>query len=262
VSNRAEKRRLQRQGGGRSGAGGSGGSPALRRILLVVGLIVAAVIVWNVAFTTTGEGARAPVPLDHVDAQGLLQLAQGVQRGDPEAPIAVMDFSDYQCPRCRDFTQQAKPFLEDRYIEEGLVRFVYYDFPLVSIHPNAFLAARAARCAGDQDAYWPYHNRLFERQAEWARRTDPFSNFVGYAGDVGLSRGEFRSCLGSDRHADVVTANMRLGEQLGVSGTPTLFLNTGEGRGERVEQWAPQAMGFQIDRALERLGHSPPGSDR
>lgn len=259
MSNRVEKRRRQRQQGGGGGYGSSSDSSTLRRILLVVGLIVAGVIAWNVLFTTTGEGARAPVPLEHGDAQELVQMARGIEHGDPDAPVTIMDFSDYQCPSCQAFATQAKPFLEDPYIREGHVRFVYYDFPLMSIHAHAFFAARAARCAGDQDAYWPFHDELFRRQSEWARQADPFSAFVGYAGDLGLDRSAFRSCLGSDRHADVVTANLRLGEQLGVTGTPTLFVSTGEGRGERLQDWSPVNMSARIDEALQRLGHTPPG---
>lgn len=256
MANRAEKRRQQRQqGGGR--AGENAASSSFRRILLAVGVIAIGVIAWNVFLSGSGEGAREPVELD-LGPQELVAMAQGVEKGDPDAPITVMDFSDYQCPSCAGFTSQAKPFLEVGYVDEGLVQFVYYDYPIPSLHPHAFLAARAARCAGDVGDYWDYHDELFRRQAEWARQSDPFSTFVDYAANLGFPRGEFRSCLGSDRFADVVTANMQLGQQLGVSGTPTLFLDTGEGRGERVSDWSPNALSAQLDAALERVGAEPP----
>lgn len=217
-------------------------------------MLAAGIVIWNVAFSTGDQGARGPVPLDDVGPQELVQLAEGVERGDPNAPIVVMDFSDFSCPSCAAFTNQAKPYLEMNYIEPGLVRFAYYDFPLGGFQ-HSFLAARAARCAGDQEGYWEFHDRLFQRQGEWSRQSDPFSSFVGYAEDLGLDSSEFRSCLGSDRYADVVTANMQLGEQLGVSGTPTIFLNAGEGRAERVESWSPTQLGAQINAALGRIGH-------
>jgi protein-disulfide isomerase len=253
VSKRAERRRREREGQTSSGGGGS--SPLFMKILIGVGVLAAGLVVWNMVFSAGSQGAREPVELVYDSADELVAMAQGVSRGDPDAPLTLMDFSDYQCPSCAAFTFQAKPLLEMQYIEEGLLRFVYYDFPLVGGHRNAFLAARAARCAGDQDRYWDYHDVLFREQPNWATQSDPFSSFVGYAADVGLDRGEFRSCLGSDRHAEVVTANMQLGRQLGVSGTPTLFLDSGEGRGERVEGWDPERLGGAIEGALERLGY-------
>jgi protein-disulfide isomerase len=253
VSNRAEKRRASRADG--RGGRSSSGSNSFRWVLIGVGVLAAGIVIWNMAFSTGGEGARAPVSLDDVGPQELIQLAQGMERGDPDAPIVLMDFSDYSCPSCAAFTNQAKPYLEMNYIDSGLVRFVYYDFPLGGMFQHSFLAARAARCAGDQGGYWEFHDRLFQRQGEWSRQTDPFSSFVGYADDIGMARSEFRSCLGSDRHADVVTANMQLGQQLGVSGTPTIFLNAGEGRAERVESWSPTQLGAQINAALARIGY-------
>lgn len=251
MSKRAERRRRERRGDGGSGSGGS--SSLLPRILIGLGVVAVGLVVWNVAFSSGSQGAREPVALEYTSPEQLVSMAQGVSMGDPDAPLTLMDFSDYQCPSCAAFTFRAKPILESQYIEEGLVRFVYYDFPLVDGHRNAFLAARAARCAGDQERYWEYHDVLFGEQSRWAGQSDPFGSFVDYAEEAGVDRGEFRSCLGSDRHADVVTANMRLGEQLGVSGTPTLFLDTGEGRGERVEGWDPDELRERIDEALQEV---------
>ena len=259
MSNRAEKRRASRAGHG--GGGSSSRSNTFRWVLIGVGVFAAGIVIWNVAFSTGGQGARGPVSLDNVGPQELIQLAQGVERGSSDAPITLMDFSDYSCPSCAAFANQSKPYLEMNYVDPGLVRFVYYDFPLMGMFQHSFLAARAARCAGDQGGYWEFHDRLFQRQGEWSRQSDPFSSFVGYAADLGLDRGDFRSCLGSDRHADVVTANMQLGQQLGVSGTPTLFLNTGEGRAVRVESWSPTQLGAQINAALERVGYGEEAED-
>jgi len=178
-----------------------------------------------------------------------------MEAGDPEAPLAILDFSDYSCPSCRQFTSTVKPFLDQGYVQQGLARFQYYDFPLPGF-PNSFLAARAARCAGDQDAYWPFHDELFRNQPSWSIMADPVSTFEGYAGNLGLDRGAFRSCLRSDRHADVVTANRDLGRELGVQGTPSIFVNTGEGRAVRVEDWGNTAAVRQVlDEALARMGH-------
>jgi len=250
--NRAEERRRKRQSE-RQGPQAEG-SRNLYRVLLAVGAIALGVVLWNLVFGTSGQGTRAPVEISYASSEELVEMAQGVRLGDPDAPITIMDFSDYQCPSCQAFASQAKPFLQMEFIDEGLASFVYYDFPLPSF-PHSFLAARAARCAGDQDDYWGYHDQLFRAQQQWSGQSDPFSTFVGYAESLGLDRSEFRTCLGGDRHAEVVTANMELGRRLGVTGTPGIFLDTGEGQGQRVQDWSPQSFRPMIREALERLGY-------
>ena len=253
MANRAEERRKKRQG--ESGAAAKQRtSRTLYWVLIAVGVLALAVVVGNLIFGTAGQGARAPVEISYASSEELLEMAQGVRLGDADAPVTIMDFSDYQCPACRAFATQSKPFLEMEFIESGQANLVFYDFPLPSF-PHSFLAARAARCAGDQGAYWSFHDQLFRAQMEWSGRSDPFSTFVGYAESLGLDRSEFRSCLGSDRHADVVSANIELGRRLNVTGTPTIFLDTGEGRGDRIQNWAPADLRPRIQEALARLGH-------
>jgi len=251
VANRAEKRRRKRQ---EQGQVRGSSSSTMNWILIGVGALAVLLVLWNVVFSTAGDGAREPVQVVYGSTQELVEMARGMEMGDPDAPVTIMDFSDYQCPACRSFALQAKPVLQNRFIDEGLAKFVYYDFPLPHF-PHSFLAARAARCAGDQEAYWPYHDQLFGAQQEWSGQSDPFSSFVGYAADLGLNRGDFRSCLGSDEHAEVVSANIELGRRLGVGGTPGIFLDTGEGSGERIEDWAPTVFAPKIQEALERLGY-------
>src|SRR5690606_33356300 len=99
-------------------------------------------------------------------------------------------------------------------------------FPLISIHAHAFLAARAGRCANEQGRFWEFHDRVFANQNTWAYSQSPPANeFTQYATESGLDAEAFKSCLRSDRHSQVVTANMLLGEQLGVGGTPTVYVN-------------------------------------
>lgn len=223
------------------------------------GVVVVALLVvgWNLFTSVTDQTVRAPLELPALSPQELSELAQPVVMGDPGAPLTVMDFSDYSCPSCRQFASAVKPLLDASYVQQGLARFAYYDFPLPGF-PNSFLAARAARCAGDQDRYWSFHDELFRNQPQWSVMADPVPTFEGYAESLGLDRGDFRSCLRSDRHAETVTANRDLGRQLGVGGTPTIYVNTGEGRALQVEQWGNMAEVRRVlDEALVRLGHAP-----
>jgi protein-disulfide isomerase len=174
-----------------------------------------------------GEAATEPVELEGVaSARQLYELAKPEVLGDPSTPVKIVEFGDFQCPGCRSFAMQIKPVLKERFVDTGKAHFVYYDFPLMEIHPHAFLAARAARCAADQGRYWDYHDLVFARQSMWSySRTAPIGTFTEYAKELGLDSGAFESCLKSDAHADVVTANRRLGEELRIAATPTLIVN-------------------------------------
>ncbi|MDE2676326.1 MAG: DsbA family protein [Gemmatimonadetes bacterium] len=190
-------------------------------IVAVVGAAVVAVALRG------GTPVIEPVDLGDITDQELVDLAQGVVYGDPDAPLTIMEFADYQCPSCGYFALSVKPFVDTDYIETGQAKLVFHDFPLDQ-HPHAFLAARAARCAGDQDRYFEYHDEVFRTQMEWTGLANPAAHFKDLAGDIELDAGAFGRCLDSDMHADVVTANRRLGERLGVGGTPAIFVHDGQ----------------------------------
>jgi len=189
------------------------------------------------------------------DVDALVAMATSVERGDPNAPIIIMEFGDFQCPACQQFALEVKPQIDAAYVDEGIARFEFHDFPLVSLHAHAFFAARAARCALDQGGpyFWTFHDRLYAEQSTWAEsESAPGDTFVSYAASIGLDVNDFASCLNSDRHADVISANMRLGTEMGVSGTPTLVVAEGDGPGIQVTRWNDFAA-YQsvIERLLE-----------
>jgi protein-disulfide isomerase len=254
VSTRAETRRDRRSSGG----GGSSGK--LVWILAAVGVLGVALVLWNIVATIADESVRRPVEVVYTSPQELVDKAQGVSIGNEDAPITIMEFGDYQCPSCQVFWGQTKPILDLAYIETGQVRFVFHDFAFHEIHPHAFLAARAARCAEEQENFWPYHDRLFQEQATWSSRADPMNDFLAYAAAVGLNEGDFERCIKSDRHAELVSANRILGDQLGVTGTPTVFMDAGEGRPIPIQDWTPQGMRDAVDAALLRIAARNRGS--
>ena len=189
------------------------------------------------------------------DLEALVAMATGVERGDPDAPITILEFGDFQCPACQQFFAVVKPQLDLAYVDEGVARFVFHDYPVVSAHPYAFLAARGARCALDQgeEYFWPFHDQLFSQQSTWsASQRPPTDIFESYAGALGLDVEDFAACLDSDRHADVISANLRLGIELGVSRTPTIFVSKGGGSAIRVTRWNEfEAYQSVIDRMME-----------
>lgn len=171
-----------------------------------------------------GRPATEPVPGLQGPAAAEAE-ALGISMGRPDAPVVLYEFADFQCPGCAAWAAFMTPVIKERLVESGQLRYVYFDFPLVSIHRHAFLAARAARCAHEQGRFWPYHDVLYGRQREWAEERDPAERFVEYARAVGLDADRFEACLRSDRYAAEVTRSLRFGESLGVDRTPTIFLN-------------------------------------
>lgn len=191
---------------------------------------VALLGVGAIAYAVRGGGgtaATAPVVVQGLDDPStLVARAEGVAVGNPDAPVTMIVFSDYQCPGCGQFATRIKPLLEANEVQAGKLRMIYYDLPLTSIHQHSFLAARAARCAGEQGKYWEYHEQLFRHQQDWSyQRSAPLAKFKGYATASGLDQEAFESCLQSDKFADTVTANARLAQQLGVNSTPTVIIN-------------------------------------
>lgn len=146
-------------------------------------------------------------------------------RGDVNAPITILEFSDYQCPFCARFYAQTLPALMETYIDTGIVKLVYRDFPIQSIHPNAMPAAVAAECADDQGMYWEYHDMLFENQKEWSSLeiTDAVNTFKQYANRLGLSE-SFDLCLDSGKYLDEVRNDLADGRAYDVTGTPAFFV--------------------------------------
>jgi len=151
-------------------------------------------------------------------------------RGDPNAPITIIEFSDFQCPFCARFHVQTLPLLLEEYIDAGKVNFVYRDFPIQSIHPNALPAAVSAECANEQGKYWEYHDTLFEKQSAWSRLDSDavISTFSQYAKDVGLEEEQFDSCLGSGKYLEEVQGDLSDGRDYDITGTPGFFIGNEE----------------------------------
>lgn len=143
--------------------------------------------------------------------------ASDPSKGPADAPIVIVEFSDFQCPFCR----QVVPTLQEIEAEyPGKIRRVFKDFPLAS-HPEAFKASEAARCAGDQGRYWDFYTTLFENQRNGLEVDD----LVRYAGEQNLDVEAFSTCLDASTHAASVQSAFDEGQSYGVAATPTFFIN-------------------------------------
>ncbi len=145
-------------------------------------------------------------------------IAGSPSLGPADAPITLVEFGDYQCPFCREWYQNVYARLMKDY--QGKIHFVFRDMPLTNIHPDAFSAAEAADCAGDQGAYWPYHDALFA-QADGLGD----AAYIKYAQSLGLDLQAFTTCIQDNRYQKQVQSNFDYALSIGVNSTPTFFIN-------------------------------------
>lgn len=139
--------------------------------------------------------------------------------GKQDAPVEIIEFSDFQCPFCKRFFEETYPQIKEEYIKTGKVKMYYRDFPLPS-HQYAQKAAEAARCAGDQEKYWAMHDEMFTYQNAISADELKF-----YAETIGLDMASFSTCLDTGKYAEEVQKDVADGQAMGVGGTPTFFIN-------------------------------------
>jgi len=137
--------------------------------------------------------------------------------GPEDAPITLIEFSDYQCPYCRRWHEEVYQPLLNAY--PGQIRFVYRNLPLSSIHPDAQSAAESAMCAGEQSAYWQYHEKLFSDTSLGT------NTYMQYAQELGLDTKRFETCITENKYRDFILADNNFALDLGVRSTPTFFIN-------------------------------------
>lgn len=146
--------------------------------------------------------------------------------GNPDAPISLVEFSDYLCPFCGRHFSQTWPDLLEQYGEEGKVNFVFRDMPLSALHPTAHYGHEAALCVGEQSAaqYWQMHDQLFTRQAEWSSLPDPTPFLRGIVEEIGASLDAYDRCMAEGGAAEIVAERVAQGNALGFNGTPSFHL--------------------------------------
>lgn len=189
--------------------------------VVIAGALIAGAIIYNgrvgttiassstLGTSTTSTPQTVTVSLAHIDAQG-----------NKNADVAMVEFGDYQCPYCQLQYNSAMPQVETNYIQNNKVLFVFKDFPLTTIHPNAMPGAEGARCAGDQGKYWDMYNKLYSTNQE----TNDQTQIEGYAKDLNLNTTQFNNCLEGAKYYNTILAEEAEGTKLGFTGTPTTVI--------------------------------------
>lgn len=140
--------------------------------------------------------------------------------GERTAPVAIVEFADFECPYCGQFARDTYPQVLENYVKTGKAVFFYHDFPLAE-HPYADQAAEAARCAADQGKYWEMHNDLFTHQAQPPERT-----IATDAQGLGIDAAKLTACVSSGRYADGIKKSVEDARQMGVRATPSFLIGT------------------------------------
>jgi protein-disulfide isomerase len=161
----------------------------------------------------------APPPQAAARVAATVTTGDNPSLGRRDAPVTIVEFSDYQCPFCRQFVSTTLPAIKSAYVDSGKVRYVFRDFPIDHIHPYARKASEAARCAGDQGKYWQMHDLLFQNQQSLAPEQLP-----GLGSKLGLDATAFNACLSSSKYASAIQQNFGDGSAAGVRGTPSFVI--------------------------------------
>jgi protein-disulfide isomerase len=212
--------------------------PFTTKPLLLLALASASVLAASCADGRAAAGKAPPeMPAKGVDTapdDGQVDLRSvGYDLGSADAPVVVVEFSDFGCSFCAMFARGTFPELHEEFVETGKVRWKYVPF-VMGMFPNGDEAARAAECAGEQDKFWEMHDLLYAHQGEWRRGRDAAGFFASLAAQAELDRGKFASCYREDRRADRTRAANQAARAGGIRATPTFLID-----GRRVEGALP-----------------------
>ena len=207
---------------------GSSGKAKFLTTLIIVTLIIGVInligtYALNSKIAGIGTGVAAGQPNPAVANQPPKKVDVSTDDdpvlGDKNAPVTIIEFSDFQCPYCERFYTQTLSQIKTKYIDTGKVKFVFRDYPL-PFHSNAEKAAEAAECADEQGKFWEMHNKIFSEQPSLS-----LENLKKWASDIGLDMKEFNDCLDSGKMAEEVKKDLTDGSKVGVTGTPGFFVN-------------------------------------
>jgi protein-disulfide isomerase len=162
----------------------------------------------NVLGLQDGAKVKEKIPIDEKRA-----------RGNPNAKVTIIEYSDYECPFCKSFYDNAYKEIVKKYVDSGQVRIAFKDYPL-AFHPNAQSAAEASRCAAEQGKFWEMHDRMFENQKALS-----VDNYKKWAGELGLDTAKFNTCVDNKAYATAVVEDMEEAAKIGVQGTPMFIIN-------------------------------------
>ena len=198
---------------------------ATRRRLITVGLIsLGAVFLSFVFIYQAAQPQKAVIAPEAVERPE----GEGLALGDPNAPIKIDVFEDFQCPACKQFTESVESRVLSELVTTGQAYYVFHQYPFLdrnSITKESHQAASASMCASEQGKFWEYHDVLFANRNGENEGAFNDARLKEFAKSLELDVDAFNACFDEDRYADAVEADFNLGNEMGVSGTPSVFVN-------------------------------------
>lgn len=172
--------------------------------------------------------------------------------GSSSAAVTIIEFGDYQCPKCDAWFKNEEPTIKANYIDTDKAKLYFVDFPFLGA--DSPVAAQAVHCAGDQGKYWEYHDYLYSNQGAIQSGWASSSNLKSYATTLGLDASKFNSCLDSGKYADSVTYNKNIGVSKGIQGTPAFFIVGSSGSMQEIIGPQPAVI---FSSTIDQIGTQP-----
>ena len=194
--------------------------------ILIAGVLISGSVIYSTGLKNVPAGQLGASAEEVVSGDDLKLNQDDVILGDPNAPVALVEYSDFQCPFCGRFYSQSENLIKENYVQSGKVQFVYRHFAFLG--PESRAAAAAVECAKDQGKFWEYHDSLFDEEIADGQEHNGNLNrdlFVSLAKNLQLNTDNFASCLDSNKYAEKVERDYVGAQALGVRATPTIFVN-------------------------------------
>jgi protein-disulfide isomerase len=218
-----------------------------KQLQFLASAVVAAIVIVVILVVVNRPTGTKTTSVDYTSIP-----TDGQTLGDPNAPVTVTEYADYQCPYCKQFATEQEAKLVNDYVKTGKVKLVFHDFPFLGGQNNdndSFRAAEASRCATDQGKFWQYHDALFDHQGQENSGAFSQDKLVGIAKDVGLNTTTFTQCMDSNKYEQAVAQSRDEASKAGVSSTPSFGIN-----GAPSAYQSYDVLTKQIDIALQQKG--------
>ncbi len=216
--------------------------------IVLAGIVIAVAVVYSVKSPSQNQNANTGNEKTAALA-ALPEVSSGdFVLGDQNAPVTIVEYSDFQCPFCAKFFKETESTLREKYIKTGKVKFIYRNFAFLG--QESLWAANAARCAGEQGKFWQYHDYLYSNQSAENQGAFNMDNLKSFAAALGIDKEKFNACLDAEKYTDLIQKETKAGGEAGVQGTPANFIN-----GTLYPGALPAATFTQIiDNELNKLG--------
>ncbi len=200
----------------------AGSTTSLNRFYVIIA--VAAAVGIGALLYLMNRASSPSIPVAVAVAPSDTAGFRGYVLGSDTAPVEIIEYADFQCPACQAFEMVEFPYVKERLIQTGRVRWIYRDFPLDQPHKWSRLASHSAACANDQDKYWEQHEAIYRTQADWSASSSAGGIFRSLAQQNGLDMSAYDGCMKSLKYAGRIQASSEEGLRAGINSTPSIIV--------------------------------------